>query len=41
MIRTGAQYRDSMRDGREIYKPPQEQDPDMLLHVVKETDAGI
>ena len=22
-------------------KPPQEQDPDMLLHVVKETDAGI
>jgi 4-hydroxyphenylacetate 3-monooxygenase len=22
-------------------KPPQEQDPDMLLHVVKETDAGL
>src|SRR6202034_454584 len=22
-------------------KPPQEQDPDMLLHVVRETDAGI
>src|SRR6267154_2346845 len=22
-------------------KPPQDQDPDMLLHVVKETDAGI
>src|ERR1700704_2360506 len=22
-------------------KPPQEQDPDMLLHVMKETDAGI
>jgi 4-hydroxyphenylacetate 3-monooxygenase len=22
-------------------KPPQQQDPDMLLHVVKETDAGI
>jgi 4-hydroxyphenylacetate 3-monooxygenase len=22
-------------------KPPQEQDPDMLVHVVKETDAGI
>jgi 4-hydroxyphenylacetate 3-monooxygenase len=22
-------------------KPPQEQDPDMLLHLVKETDAGI
>ena len=22
-------------------KPPQEQDPDMLLHVVKETDSGI
>jgi 4-hydroxyphenylacetate 3-monooxygenase len=22
-------------------RPPQEQDPDMLLHVVKETDAGI
>jgi len=22
-------------------KPPQEQDPDMMLHVVKETDAGI
>jgi 4-hydroxyphenylacetate 3-monooxygenase len=22
-------------------KPPQEQDPDMLLHMVKETDAGI
>lgn len=22
-------------------KPPQEQDPDMLMHVVKETDAGI
>jgi len=22
-------------------KPPQEQDPDMLLHVVKDTDAGI
>ncbi len=22
-------------------KPPQEQDPDLLLHVVKETDAGI
>ncbi len=22
-------------------KPPQEQDPDMLLHVIKETDAGI
>src|ERR1700744_2414230 len=27
----------------EVYpsKPPQEQDPDMLLHVVRETDAGI
>jgi 4-hydroxyphenylacetate 3-monooxygenase len=22
-------------------KPPQEQDPDMMVHVVKETDAGI
>ena len=22
-------------------KPPQDQDPDMLLHVVRETDAGI
>ena len=50
MTRTGGEYRSSLQDGREIYisgervkdvTKHQEQDPDMQLHVVRETDEGI